>query len=75
MISEWLRWKIAVFMDRYRDTCWADLVLWANDGGAGWAKIFGIRNTAGHCARLGEIPYCGKCHCSGLQYELGGPDW
>ena len=69
-----LRWRIADFVNRYRDTCWYRLVQWANnfDGGFGWLDVWYLRGTAGYCARRGETPYCAKCAATGLHAELGG---
>lgn len=71
------RWRVAHFMDRYRDTCWCRLVGWAMrlDGDEGWRDVWCLRGTAGRCARGGEMAYCGKCDITGLQRELGGPQW
>ena len=60
--TSWLRWKIALLMNRLSDTCWADLVSWAaypdlHD----FKEIFIMRHTSGQCERLGAVPYCGKC--------------
>ena len=57
-----LRWAIARWMNRYTDTCWAELVLWAILPELHpFSEILEIRHTAGACQRRGELPYCGKC--------------
>jgi hypothetical protein len=59
---KWLRWKLALFLDRYPDTCWADLVMWAVYPELHpFAEIFQMRGTIGQCERAGCTPYCGKC--------------
>lgn len=63
-----LRWWIANLMNRYDDTCWVDLALWAiNPEFHPFDEIRDLRHTAGHCARMGCVPYCGKCP-SGMLY-------
>lgn len=63
-LSEWLRWKIARWFDRYDDTCWAELVMLAMEDGD-IRDVFYLRGSAGKCARWGETPYCGKCAVTG----------
>ncbi len=58
----WPRWKLALFLDRYADTCWADLVMWTvNPEIHPFSEIFSMRNRAGYCERAGCWNYCGKC--------------
>lgn len=58
----WLRWRIALWMNRYQDTCWAELVMWyVCPELHPFAEILEMRGTAGGCERRGELPYCGKC--------------
>jgi hypothetical protein len=67
------RWRIAGFMDHYRDTCWSRLVEWAHiPDEHGWLDVWYLRHTAGRCYRSGDTPYCGKCWVTGLHVELGG---
>ena len=57
-----VRWALARFMDRYADTCWADLVMWAICPELHpFIEIFEMRRTAGQCEAAGWTPYCGKC--------------
>jgi len=57
-----LRWFLARLLNRFGDTCWVDLVLWAiNPGHHPFSEILEMRNTAGLCESRGETPYCGKC--------------
>ena len=57
-----IRWLIARFLDRFDDTCWASLALWALfPENHSFEEVFEMRNTAGRCAAHGEAPYCGKC--------------
>jgi hypothetical protein len=59
-IELWVRWQIAVFMDRFDDTCWADLVLWAMfPENYDFVEILDVRGTAGQCEKMGSEPYCG----------------
>ena len=61
-ICGWFRWQIALLLDRLADTCWAELVMWAQfPEHHEFGEILDMRNTAGHCDRLGETAYCGKC--------------
>jgi hypothetical protein len=61
-VREWFRWQIALLLDRFSDTCWAELVMWAQfSEHHEFGEISDIRNTAGHCGRMGETAYCGKC--------------
>jgi len=61
-MMKFIRWQIALLLNRLPDTCWADLVCWAvyPEIHAFW-EILNIRGTAGFCARHGDTPYCGKC--------------
>lgn len=61
-MNEWLRWQIALWMDRWPDICWGRLALWAlfPELHEFW-EILEMHGTAGRCARHGESPYCGKC--------------
>lgn len=69
-----IRWRMADFMDGYRDTCWCRLVGWAGraTGEEGWLDVWDLRGTAGRCARAGETAYCGKCAVTGVHAERGG---
>ena len=50
-----IRWPIAVWMNRYSDTCWAELVMWAvHPAWYEFGAIFEIRHTSSACG------YCGK---------------
>ena len=61
-MSERIRMAIARLVNRRRDTCWADLVLWAICPKLHpFREIFEMPGTAGDCERRGELPYCGKC--------------
>ncbi len=60
--GEEMRWIIALLLNRFQDTCWADLVTWATyPEWHSFAEIFSARDKAGFCARNGETLYCGKC--------------
>ena len=73
---EWLRWQVALLFNRYRDTCWAELVLWAvNPEFHPWREILDLRYSAGRCFHSGDYPYCGKCWSTGLHVELGGKSY
>lgn len=62
-LRDWFRWKIARFMDRHTDTCWADLATWAvYAGDYPFGDILHMRGRAGTCERRGEHPYCEKCY-------------
>jgi hypothetical protein len=65
--SNWLRWKLIPWMDRYDDICWSDLVCWAAfPEGHEFSKIWRMRGTAGQCRRMGQpYNYCGKCDVTG----------
>jgi hypothetical protein len=61
-ITVWLRWKLALFLNRYADTCWADLVIWAvYPEDYPFGDVFYMRNRAGCCEQSGHYNYCGKC--------------
>ena len=50
-----IRWPIACWMNRYPDTCWADLVCWAvYPTQHEFGEIFDMRHTSSACG------YCGK---------------
>jgi len=54
-----MRWKIAEFLNRYADTCWEDLAIWAiYPKHHAFSEIFSMRHRAGGCD---DMPYCGKC--------------
>ena len=70
-LSEWIRWKIALLLDRRRDTCWAELVSWALDSGCPFMEFRRCIGLAGRCARLGgDYGYCRKCEITGLHQEI-----
>jgi len=57
-----IRWIIARLMDRFSDTCWVSLALWAMlPGNHPFWEILELRHTAGNCEIRGEPSYCGKC--------------
>jgi len=61
-MNKWLRWKIAVLLNRLPDTCWAELVMWAEfPENHEFMEVFSLRHSAGYCERMGDTPYCGKC--------------
>ena len=61
------RWWIACLLDRFKDTCWVDLYLWAEyKCNHAFMEIFDIRGSAGQCARRDEYAYCGKCEATGV---------
>lgn len=62
-LRTWFRWKIAHFLNRYLDVCWAELVPWAmiDTFDRPFLDILEIRGSAGQCFRHGETAYCGKC--------------
>lgn len=61
-ISAWLRWQLAVLMNRLDDTCWTCLVMWAlNLECHPFGEILDLRHTRGNCEARGEVPFCGKC--------------
>ena len=61
-MTKWLRWKIAVLLNRLPDTCWAELVMWAEfPENHEFMEVFSLRHSAGHCERMEDTPYCGKC--------------
>lgn len=57
-MSEWLRWKIIMVLDKFPGLCWADLVTWANYKEP-WRELFDMGRGGKECCR--DIPYCGKC--------------
>lgn len=68
---EWLRWKIIEWLNRYVDTCWADLVNWAvYSQDHLFVEVFSLRGSARACFHCGDV-YCGKC----LQIRPFGPYW
>ena len=55
------RMRIAQLLDRYPDTCWATLVMWAQFPECHrFREIFRMRHTAGFCDDQ-PYYYCGKC--------------
>jgi hypothetical protein len=61
-LYKWIRWQIALLLNKFSDTCWADLVVWAiYPENHDFHEVFWKRGTAGQCEHLGAEPYCGKC--------------
>ena len=61
-MRRWIRWLIANWMNRYPDTCWCDLGMWAEfPESHPWSEIHEMRGTVGRCDEMGEHSYCGKC--------------
>jgi len=61
-IKKRIRWALIRLVNRWADTCWTDLVMWAICPEIHpFSEIFEMRGTAGQCQRRGELPYCGKC--------------
>jgi hypothetical protein len=64
-LQRMIRAPIIEWMNRYPDTCWADLVMWQiNPTIHPFREIFDMRGTAGHCEAMGCPPYCGKCNAT-----------
>jgi hypothetical protein len=68
-----VRTPVAFWLDKRRpDMCWVDLYLWATMPDLyGWLDLPGLAGSAGHCERVGDEPYCGKCRVTG--YRRGEP--
>ena len=61
-----LRWRIAAFLDRFPDTCWAALASWEVYGSEVISLDMGLRQS---CT---VDPWCGKCWATGrLPVEWG----
>ena len=59
-----MRWHLAKLFDKFQDTCWAELVVWAlYPENHPFMELFELRHSAGRCGARGEHPYCGKCLC------------
>jgi len=57
-----MRWRLAQFLDKKPDVCWAAAVMWARfPGNHPLNEVFELRHTAGRCEAGGDLPYCGKC--------------
>ncbi len=54
----WLKMKIAVWLDRRQDLCWASLCMWAL-GHRDRADRFDISGCEADCDKLGTC-WCGK---------------
>ena len=52
---DWLKWKIAEFLDRNPNRCWGKLCIWA-----AYYKIFDLRDMDFEQECSGSY-YCGKC--------------
>ena len=70
--KEWLKYKIAIWLDKhYDDACWSNLVMWAM-GMRGFLETFGKygdwRDQS--CTNInGDYAYCGKCVRTGRLKE------
>lgn len=61
-IQSRIRWPIAKWMDRYDDTCWGELGLWALiPDNHEFREILEMRHSRGQCIKEGLPGWCGKC--------------
>ena len=61
-IQRAIRWPVIRWMDRYPDTCWAELVMWWNIPSLHpWYEIHDLQHMSQSCHDRGEADYCGKC--------------
>jgi hypothetical protein len=75
-LEKWIRMKIAEFLDRREDTCWAELAMWAlfpecHD----FREIFDGLPRRGGCERRDESNYCGKCSVMKVNDFIRGGQW
>jgi len=64
-LEEKIRTWVAHKLDsKYSDICWVKIYLWSvppYDKSNQFRDVFGMRHTAGECAKRSEYNYCGKC--------------
>ena len=62
-----IRWHIAEFFNRYPDTCWAQMAIWALfPDGHDFYDVLDFRHSTGECTKESSS---GFCYCGKLRAE------
>lgn len=61
-ILAWIKWRIARLLDRRKDTCRANLYMWAI-GYQTYSETFGVNGN--WKSQICKTAYCGKCYITG----------
>jgi len=54
---KWIKYRIALLLNKNPERCWAELVMWAE----GYKDLRDCNFKSLDCVRFDEYSYCGKC--------------